>query len=279
MNERISKLPEVRIEPVAPWGFPDLKELNHYRDLIFFMVWRGIKAAYAQSVGGYAWAIVQPAMQIIVFSLIFGGLLGLDGGDDVPYPLFVTVAIIPWSYLSATVTGTSSALITNSGMLAKVYFPRIIFLLTPALGNLVSFTISFILVIGVLIIYQVPLTLNLLMLPLLIILMMLTPLAFGLWLSSMAIRFRDFNIAMGNFLRMLIYIVPVMYASEEIPEDFRRYYILNPLVGVIEGFKSCLLGVPFYWDSLITSTIITFILLLSGAVYFRRMERIIVDVI
>ena len=279
MNEQTSDLAVIHIKPTTPWGFPDLKEIYLYKDLLFFMVWRGIKVSYAQSVGGYTWALVLPMLQILVFSVVFGGLLGLEGGNGLDYKLEVTIAVVTWGYLQATVTGASSTLVTNSGMLAKIYFPRLTFLLTPVLGNLVPFGISSILVLGVLITYQVPVTTNLLALPLFLILMMLTPLAFGMWFSSLAIRFRDFNIAMSSFLRMLIYTVPVMYSSDTIPPELREVYILNPFVGIVEGFKSCLLGTPFQFDSITTSVVITLVVLLTGAIYFRRMERIIVDVI
>ncbi|MGI9292334.1 MAG: ABC transporter permease [Gammaproteobacteria bacterium] len=279
MNEQTSDLPVIEIKPTTPWGFPDLKELFLYKDLLFFMVWRGIKVTYAQSVGGYAWALVLPMIQILLFTVVFGMLLGLQGGDGISYLQNVAIAVIPWGYLSSTISGTSSTLVTNSGMLAKVYFPRLTFMLTPVLGNLVPFCISSVIVVAVLIFYQTPLTSNMLMLPVFILLMMLTPLAFGFWFSSLAIRFRDFNIAMTSFLRMLIYTVPVMYPSEEIPDELRQYYILNPFVGVIEGFRSCLLGLPFQWDSITTCIVITTVLILTGSIYFRRMERIIVDVI
>ncbi|MDH3978322.1 MAG: ABC transporter permease [Gammaproteobacteria bacterium] len=279
MNKNTADLPVIEIHPTTPWGFPDLKEFFQYKDLLFFMVWRGIKVSYAQSVGGYAWALVMPTLQILVFTLVFGGLLGLEGDGGTPYLLEATVAVVAWGYLSSTINGTSSTLVTNAGMLAKVYFPRLTFLFTPVLGNLVPFGISSILVVAVLIIYQVPINANIIFLPLFIIMMMLTPLAFGLWFSSLAIRYRDFNIAMGSFLRMLIYTVPVMYPSDKIPDIYREYYILNPFVGVIEGVKACLLGRPFSYDSLTASIIITVVLLLTGAIYFRRMERIIVDVV
>jgi lipopolysaccharide transport system permease protein len=278
MDKNIKSLQEIHIEPVRPWGFPDLKEVYQYRDLLAFLVWRTIKVSYAQSVGGYAWAIVQPTMQIVVFSVIFGGLIGLDGGEGVPYPLFATVAVIPWTYMQGTVTATSSALVFNAAMLTKVYFPRLHLLLTTMLSNFVPFLISCVLIVIVLVMYQVSMTINLLMLPVFVVLMMLTPLSFGLLLSTLAVRYRDVNIAMGSFLRMLIYIVPVMYPSDRIPDHLRDYYILNPFVGVIEGFKACLLGSPIQWDSFVTCTLITCVLLLAGSIYFRRMERIIVDV-
>jgi lipopolysaccharide transport system permease protein len=269
---------ETVIEPVARWGLIDLSELNRYRDLIYFMVWRGVKVAYAQSVGGIAWAIIQPAIQVVVFSLVFGGLLSLDT-DGIPYPLFTTVAVIPWNYMSSAMSAASGSLVTSAGMLGKIYFPRVIYLLTPMIGGLIPFFVSLVLVVAVVLYYQVRPTMQLLYLPLFFVLMMAVPFAISLWLSSLALRFRDVRIVMTYFMRMLIYTVPVMYKSAEVSETFRIYYILNPYVGVIEGFRSCMLGTPIYWDSFVTSAVITAILLLTGAAYFRRMERIVVDVI
>jgi len=266
------------IEPQARWGLLDWRELWQYSDLLYFMVWRSVKVAYAQSIGGLAWVIIQPALQVIVFSLVFGGLLSV-GTEGVPYPLLTTLAVVPWTYLSATMNGASVSLVTNSQMLAKVYFPRIIFLLTPVLSNLIPFSVSLILVAAAMLYYQVQPTAQLVYLPLVFVLMIITPLAIGLWLSSLAIRFRDVRIVMGYFMRLLIYLVPVMYPSSQIPDEYRVYYILNPFVGVIEGYRSCFLGDPMRWDSLGVSAVVSVVLLLSGALYFKRMERIIVDVI
>jgi lipopolysaccharide transport system permease protein len=278
MSDTKTDFPITRIVPVAPWGIIDLRELVAYRDLLFFMIWRSVKVSYAQSVGGYLWAVIQPAMQILLFTVVFGGLLGLDA-DGRNYLLLVTIAVIPWGYMVGTLDGTSNCLVVNSGMLAKIYFPRAIFLLNPVFGNLIPFFISFALVAGVLIFYQVGLTSRMFMLPLVFLYMMLTPLSIGMWLSSLAIRFRDVKIVMAMLTRMLIYTVPVMYQSDKIPPEYRDWYILNPFVGVIEGFRSCLLGEPFMWDSMTSTIVITTILLITGSVYFRRMERIIVDVI
>jgi lipopolysaccharide transport system permease protein len=279
MNDKNNPL-EIRIDSVGQGGIIDLRELLHYRDLLFFLVLRGIKAGYAQSVGGYAWAIIQPAIQIIVFSVIFGAFIGLDTGGT-PYPLLTTVAVIPWGYMQSSVLGSSNTLVNNAGILSKVYFPRVIFLLLPIMGNLVPFLISQILLVAVLLYYQVQITLTILMLPVFLILMILTPLATGFWLSSLTIRFRDVKIAMPSTLRLLIYLVPVMYPSSQIPDEWRVYYILNPFVGVVEGFRSCLLGpdYPIMWDSLLTGAAVTAVLLITGAFYFHRQERIIVDVI
>lgn len=269
---------EVVIEPSPPWGFIDLRELNQYRDLLYFMVWRSVKVSYAQSVGGFAWVIIQPAMQVIVFSLVFGGLLSVDT-QGVPYPLLTTCAVVPWSYMSGTMSGASGSLVANAQILSKIYFPRIIYILTPVISGLIPFFVSLILIVAVLIYYQVQLTWQVLYLPLVFVLMIMTPLAIGLWLSSLAIRFRDVRIVMGYFMRLLIYTVPVMYPSSQIPDAYRSYYILNPFVGVIEGYRSCLLGDPMRWDSLLISGVVSVVLLVTGAIYFRRMERIIVDVV
>ncbi len=278
MNNPVN-VPTIRIESRGTWNLADLREILHYRDLLFFMILRGIKASYAQSIGGYAWAVIQPALQIVVFTVIFGKLLGLEEGMTTPYALLTTIAVIPWGYMQGAITAVSNSLVFNAGMLAKVYFPRVVFLLTPVLGGLINFSVAIFLLIGVLLYYKVQITANLLYLPLYLVLMVLGPLAFGLWLSSLAIRYRDVKIAMASMLRMLIYLVPVMYPSESIPERWRDIYILNPFVGIIEGFQSCLLGLPFRWDSTMYSCVIILIVFVTGAIYFKRMERVIVDVI
>jgi lipopolysaccharide transport system permease protein len=278
MTNDNDKLPITVIDPVRSWGFPDFVELFHYRDLIYFLVWRGIKVTYAQSVGGFAWALVAPAIQILIFSIVFGGLLKLNT-DGVPYPLFSTVAVIPWSYMAGVLALGSSSLVNNAGMLGKVYFPRLIYLLSPSIGGLLPFLISLILIVGVMLFYQQPLTQQLFLLPVVFVLMIATPFAISLWLSSLTIRFRDFKIIMSQLVRTVVYFVPVMYPSSQISEEWRSIYIMNPFVGVIEGYRSCLLGEPMYWDSLMWSAIVSAVLMVTGAVYFRRMERLVVDVI
>jgi len=282
MVDQADELPLIIVESKRSWGFVDFRELNHYRDLLYFMVWRAIKVAYAQSIGGLAWAVVQPAMQIMVFTVIFGNLVDI-GSDGVPYLLFSTVAIVPWSYMSGTMAASSSSLIGNAQMLGKVYFPRIIYPLTPIVSSLVNFGISLVLIVAVMIYYKVMPTMNMFLLPLLLVMMMMVPLAFGLWLSSLAIRYRDVAIVMGYFMRMLMYTAPILYPSTSISDEMRWWYVLNPIVGVIEGFRSALLGASpamfIRWDSLLVSFAMLVFLVVTGAVYFRRMERLVVDVI
>jgi lipopolysaccharide transport system permease protein len=278
MSQQETSLPITVIDPVRGWGFPDLAEVYEYRDLLYFLIWRGVKVAYAQSVGGFAWAIIQPAMQIFAFSIVFGGLLQLDT-DGIPYPLFSAVAVIPWSYMAAAMSTGSNSLVANAGMLGKVYFPRLIYLLLPSISALLGFFISLVLIATVLIYYQHPLTSKIMLLPLVFLMMVITPFAISLWLSSLTIRFRDFKIMMGQFLRVVIYFVPVMYPSSQVAPEWRSIFILNPFVGIIEGYRAALLGDPIYWDSLIWSGGISVFLLVTGAVYFHRMERVVVDVI
>jgi len=278
-----SELPVTHVDSMRTWGFVDFAELKEYRDLIYFLVWRMIKVAYAQSIGGLAWAVVQPAIQIIVFTFIFGGLVGLES-DGLPYLLFSTCAIVPWSYMSGAMSASSGSLIANAAMLGKIYFPRVIYPTVPIIAGLVNFGVSLVLILAVLVYYQVAPTKNILLLPVLFVMMMMVPLAFGLWLSSLAIRYRDVGIVMGYFMRLLMYTAPILYASKEIPEEYRWWYILNPIVGVIEGFRAALLGSAspdmfIRWDSLITGFVVLLVLCVSGVVYFRRMERLVVDVI
>ena len=278
MSNQVPETPATIIEPVRPWGFIDFRELRHYQDLLYFLIWRNIRVAYAQSVGGFGWAVLQPAIQVLVFTVIFGLLIKVDTGDT-PYLLFSTVAVVPWSYLSVAMTAASASLVTNANMLGKTYFPRVIYPLNTVLSGLINFIISLILIVVVLAWYRVVPTGSWLLLPLLLLMLVSLPLAIGLWLSSLAIRYRDVQIGMGYFLRALMYTAPILYDSTAIPADIRPWYILNPIVGIIEGFRSCLLGQPIYWDSLLWGIIVIAVLLVSGTVYFHRMERIIVDVI
>jgi lipopolysaccharide transport system permease protein len=256
----------------------DFKELKDYRDLFYFLVWRDIKTLYAQTIMGFAWAIIQPLVQIALFTIIFGKIAKLST-DGIPYILFSSVAIIPWSYMSQAMAVASQSLIGGSNMLGKIYFPRLLFPITPVLSKLVDFGISMLIVLCLLLYYRVSPTWNLLFFPLLLIMMMSVPTAIGLWLSSLAIRFRDVKLVMPFFIQMLMYSAPIVYSASSIPESYRFLYSLNPIVGVIEGFRACLLGTPMPWMYIWPGIVAAVFLLISGALYFKRMERIVVDVI
>jgi len=266
------------IKPASGWQIIDFKELKEYRDLFFFLVWRDIKVLYAQTILGFGWAVLKPIIQIALFTIIFGKVAKIST-EGIPYVLFSTVAIIPWTYMSEAITKSSQSLVTGQSMLGKIYFPRLIFPITPVLSKLVDFGISLIIVLGVLIYYRITPTWNLLLLPFLLTLMISVPAAIGMWLSSLAIRFRDVNHAMPFIIRMLMYTAPIVYSASAIPEKYRIIYSLNPIVGIIEGYRACLLGTPILWQYIYPGIITGIILLISGALYFKRMERVIVDVI
>jgi lipopolysaccharide transport system permease protein len=266
------------IEPMSGWQIIDFKELKEYRDLFYFLVWRNIKARYAQTILGFSWAILNPLIQIVIFTVIFGKVAKIPT-DGIPYFLFSSVAIIPWSYMSQSMSGSSQSLVSGQNMLGKVYFPRLIFPLTAVLSNLVNFGISMGIILGVIIYYRVTPTWNLLLFPMLVMMMIGIAAGVGMWLSSMAIRFRDLRFVMSFLIRMLMYSAPIIYSASSIPENYRILYSLNPIVAVIEGFRACLLGTPIPWLYIWPGMIPAAILFISGALYFKRMERVIVDVI
>ena len=211
------------IEARSGWQVVNFKELREYIDLFYSMVWREIKILYAQTVLGFSWAIFQPLLQIIIFTIVFGKVAKIST-DGIPYVLFSTVAIIPWTYISQSVTQSSQSLIAGQGMLGKVYFPRLIFPFTPVLAKLVDFGISMLIILGVCAYYRVYPTWNLLLFPLLFVVMVSTAAGLGMWLSALAVRFRDVKHAMHFAIRMLMYSAPIVYSASSIPEKYRIVY-------------------------------------------------------
>ena len=271
-----NKITEIR--PISEWKWIDFKELKEYRDLFFFMVWRDIKVLYAQTILGFSWAILLPLVEIIIFTIVFGKVAKIPS-EGIPYFLFSTVAIIPWTFMSQSMVKSSQSLVDGRVMLGKIYFPRFIFPITPILAKMVDFSISLSIIIAALIFYSVAPTWNLLFFAVLVILMMSISTGVGLWLSAMAIRFRDVKHAMPFVIRLLMYSAPIVYSASTIPETYRLFYSLNPIVAVIEGFRACLLGLPMPWMYIWPGIITSLLLLVSGALYFTRMERFFVDVI
>ncbi len=266
------------IEPPSGWSAVDIGELKEYRDLFYFLVWREIKALYAQTVMGFAWAIINPLVQILIFTVVFGRVAKIDIGPY-PYLLFSTVAVVPWTYMSNAMRKSSQSLVSSRQMLGKIYFPRLIFPIAPVLSALVDFAISLVIILCVMVWYRHTPSWQIVLLPAFVLYMVAVPAAVGLWLSSLSIRFRDVKFAMPFVVRMLMYSAPIVYSAEKIPRNARLLYSLNPLVGVIEGLRSCLLGVPFEWEFILPGVVTAALLLVGGAFYFRRMERVFADVI
>ena len=271
--------PETVIEPKPGWRFVNVRELWEYRDLFYFLVWRDIKARYAQSVLGVGWAVIQPVFTMIVFTIIFGKLAKI-GSDGVPYAIFSFTALVPWIYFSNSLTESTGSLISASNMLGKVYFPRLIIPITPLVSKLVDFCIALLLLFGLMAWFKTIPTIWALTLPLLIMLMMLTAAGLGMWLTALAIQYRDIKYGMNFAMRLLMYAAPVVYPASLIPQKYRLLYGLNPMAGVIEGFRAALLGSrPMPWDLITVGSIMAIVFAVTGALYFRRMERIFADVV
>lgn len=266
------------IEAKKGWQVIDWRELRQYRDLFYFLVLRDIKVLYKQTVLGFAWAILQPVFSMVVFSIVFGRLAQIPS-DGVPYPLFSYAALVPWTYFAGAMNGATNSLISNGAMLSKVYFPRLVIPMTPVLAKLVDFVIALAIVAVLMLWYRTPPTWNVLYLPLLVLLMVLTAAGIGMWLSALAIQYRDVRFAISFLSQLLMYAAPVVWPVSLVPIEYRLVYGLYPMAGVIEGFRAALLGsAPMPWDLIGMGTVSALLLALSGAFYFRRMERVFADV-
>ncbi len=266
------------IEPRSGWRLIDWKELYDYRDLFFFLVWRSVKVRYAQSALGIGWAIIQPVFSMLIFTVVFGELAEV-ASDNVPYAVFSFVALVPWTYFANALTDATASLVNNSQILSKVYFPRMIMPLAAVVSKLVDFGIAMILVGGLMVWYRIAPNWGVLALPLLVLLMMLTAAGLGMWLTALAVQYRDVNFGMGFGVQLLMYAAPVVYPASLIPEKYQILYAINPMVGVIEGFRAALLGTrPMPWNFFVVGSITAVVMGVTGAMYFRRREKLFADV-
>lgn len=272
----------LKIDSVKKWRVSDFKELIFYKDLYYFFVLRDITVLYKQTILGILWAIVNPLFQMVLFSIIFGKLAEINS-DGIPYPVFSFTGIVPFNYFQQSLSGASASLISNTSVLTKVYFPRILIPLTPVTSKLADFMIAFVILIVMMFFYSIIPTANIFFLPLLILLMILTSMGIGMWLSSLAIQYRDVKFAITFITTLLMYSAPVVFPASIVAEKFGyTYYLLYglyPMVGVIEGFRAALLGFrPMPWDLIGIGSISATIIFLSGVLYFKRTERIFADV-
>ncbi len=266
------------IEATSGWKLVDFRELYRYRDMLRFLVWRSIKVLYAQSAIGIGWAVLQPLASMIVFTLIFGWFAKIDS-DGVPYSVFSLAALVPWTYFSNALLEASNSLVTQSQMISKVYFPRIILPLAGVLAKLVDFVIALLMLAVLMICTGVFPNWNLCALPLLVLIMMLTASGLGMWLTAMAIQYRDVKHALSFLVQMAMYLSPVVYSTSIIPEKWRFLYAINPMVGVIEGFRASLIGArDMPWNWIAIGSVSALIIFLSGLLYFRRQEKLFADV-
>jgi len=272
-------IPVVRIEPSRGWVSLKLGELWEYRELLFFLTWRDIKVRYKQTVLGAAWAIIQPVMTMIIFSVIFGQFARLPS-DGVPYPIFSYTALLPWNLFAGALTRSTTSVVSSASLVQKVYFPRLVIPVASTLAVLVDFAIAFLVLVGLMFYYGIVPTIATLTLPLFILLALAIALAVGLWLSALNAQYRDVGHAIPFLVQAWMYASPVAYATSLIPERWRTLYALNPMAGVIEGFRWALLGTgQGPGPMLAVSFGMTLLLLVSGALYFRRMEKTFADVV
>jgi lipopolysaccharide transport system permease protein len=275
----------VRIRPSAGWRALDLRELWRYRELLWFLAARDIKLRYKQTALGVAWAVIQPLFTMVVFTIFFGRLANVPS-DGVPYPLFVLAALLPWQLFAYALTQSSNSLVAEQRLITKVYFPRLIVPLASVISGLADFAVAFLLVLGMMALYAVkgwfaaPLTLNLLAVPLLVLFALATALAVGLWLAALNVQYRDVRYTVPFLTQLWMFASPVAYPSSLVPEQYRAAYGLNPMAGVVEGFRWALLGQGQPPTALMAVSALTVLVLLAGGMYyFRRLERQFADIV
>jgi lipopolysaccharide transport system permease protein len=272
--------PLVTLRPSKGWVSLRLGELWRYRELLYFLTWRDIKVRYKQTVIGAAWAIIQPFTTMVVFSLFFGQLAGIPS-DDLPYPIFSYAALVPWTFFAASLTNTSNSLVGNANLIKKIYFPRLVIPLSAVLSNVVDFCLAFGVLLLMMLAYGILPTINIVFLPFFLLLALVKALGVGLWLSAMNVQFRDVRYVVPFLVQVWMFITPIAYPSSLIQnEALRALYGINPMAGVVEGFRWALLGTQTAPSGILAlSTLVSILLLVSGLFYFRRMEKTFADVI
>lgn len=267
------------VRPPSPWPSFHFKELWEYRDLLFILVWRDIKVRYKQTTLGAAWAILQPLLTMVVFSLLFGGIAKLPS-EGIPYPIFTFAALLPWQLFAYALTESGNSLVANQQLITKVYFPRLIIPLGAVLSGLVDFAIAFVVLLGMMLVYRVPLSINILVLPVFIFLAVLTALTMGIWLSALNVEYRDVRYTIPFLTQFWMFVTPIAYSSTLVPQAWRWLYSLNPMTGVVEGFRWALLGKQgFSLPYFLISTGAVLVLFISGLIYFRKMEDRFADIV
>lgn len=266
------------IEPSRGWVRLKLRELLAYRELLYFLAWRDIKVRYKQTLLGVLWILVQPFATMVIFTFVFHRFAKIPSGDA-PYPIFALCGILPWNYFSGSMNRTTGSLVGSSHLITKVYFPRLVIPISSVLTGWVDFGIASVLLAGLMVYYQAIPGLGLLLTPLFLLLAMMVALGVGLWLSALNVQYRDVGYLMPFLTQAWMFLTPVIYPTELIPEPLRWIYGLNPMVAVVEGFRWAVLGTQMEMGSLWASLVMAFLLLMSGLVFFRRMERGFADVI
>jgi lipopolysaccharide transport system permease protein len=280
LPSRDDRLPVIRIEPSQGWVSLKLRELWEYRELLYFLTWRDIKVRYKQTVLGAAWAIIQPFFTMVVFSVFFGNLAKIPS-DDIPYPIFSYAALVPWSFFAHGLSQASNSLVGGAKLIRKVYFPRLAMPIATVFSGVVDFVLAFIVLLGMILYYGVIPTANVVWLPFFLLLALITSLGVGLWLSAMNVQFRDVRYTVPFITQFWMFATPIAYPSSLIEHPLlRTLYGINPMTGVVEGFRWALLDTDTApGPIIIVSSLIALTLLVSGAFYFRRMEKTFADIV
>ncbi len=261
------------------WVPLKLRELYEYRDLLFFLTWRDVKIRYKQTVIGVGWAVLQPFFSMVIFSVFFGRLAGIPS-DNIPYPIFAYAALVPWTFFANGLRQSSASLVSGAEMIRKIYFPRLVIPISAVMSGVIDFILAFIILLGMMVFYGVYPTTAVVWLPALLLLALVSSLGVGFWLTAMNVQFRDVKYVVPFLVQGWLFATPIAYPSSLIPERWRPVYGINPMVGVVEGFRWALLGVQTAPGAMIAvSSVVALTLFISGAYYFRRMERSFADVI
>ena len=271
--------PTTVIESQYGWNRFGLKEIWSYRELLYFLVWRDLKVRYKQSFLGAAWIIIQPLVTMFVFTLFFNRLLGVASGSDLPYPIVTYAALLPWTYFAFSLSRCSTSLVADKNLIAKIYFPRLLIPLSGVLPGLVDFAISFSLLVMMMVVYRIPPTVEIIFLPFVLLLALITALGVGLWLSALHVQYRDVQYIAPFLIQIWMYATPIIYPISAIPIKWRWLYSLNPMVGVVQYFRRVLLGDPTFGGLNWISVLITILIFATGLVFFNRMQRTFADVI
>ena len=275
-------VPTIVIEPTRGLAALQLRALWEYRELLGFLVWRDVKVRYKQTALGVAWIILQPLVSMVIFTVLFGYLLQAPS-DGAPYAVFAYAGLLPWNYFAGSLTRSSQSLVGSANLITKVYFPRLVIPISGVLGGLVDFGVASLVLAGLMALYRIPPTANIVWLPAFLLLALATALGFGLWLAALNVRYRDVNYLVPFLVQIWMYLTPVIYSVTLIPERFRWLLALNPMTGVVGGFRWALLGGVMETEPpgllFAVSVVITLVVLVSGAIFFRSTERTFADVI
>jgi lipopolysaccharide transport system permease protein len=280
MEKPLSSPAEItRIRIRTGWETLDLRELWSRRELLWFLAWRDIRVRYKQTVLGAGWAVLQPFLQMVVFSVVFGGFLKVPTDDQIPYPVFSFAALVPWGLFSAVLSGTAGSLIANAGILSKVYFPRLLIPLANVAARLVDFCVAFVILLGMILAFGVEVTPAVLWTPVFLLLLVVCALGFGLWLGALNMYIRDIQILVPFLVTLWEFASPVVYSSSSVPAAWRIIYALNPMAGVLIGFRWCLLGTAAPGPEIWISVVIAIVVFFTGLAVFQRVQRNMVDIL